>query len=832
MPERGDGDGDGDGKILQPQGELRAPPYGYVQGLLSEREQLYGASGSAATDAAAEDRSTSRSKGPLRGRSFDLLAREIRARRQLLRDPSIPRNYRKLTKALRPGSAMLADFAIRIPALLAAKPMTCAWEPSGEDDERKGAASRIEDFVHAVLFGRAGQRGLLDRGRTSVWRDVFDNAASLGQAGWLLTCRADRWSEASPAFPRRGAYVADGQEEGRPRERASQRYTRAVQRYKQGLLPFTLESVDPTTFYVREDEEGIEDEAVILTVRPFRETLQAYGLRPAEGVAGAGAHGPDVLQGRSGKYVAGPAGLGRPFAADEWPTTARVQQGVECIAYYCSARRAHYLGLVPADADPDAGVWAYYVDGVVVAADLLWGPAWHPLPLFTPLGLTTALQDPNYRGVSALFTLIDLADCLDEILTMERHVAYWSAWPPLIERDLSGSGGATGLPAQTLVDPEAVQRPDAAGAKDRRTIEPAGFYSLPPGKTWEWLVLPAEATSHIERLKADVQGYLDLLGVPAALRGGAPAGESGYHAALVQVAARVVYDPIVENVTLAAQQSVQYMVWQIWKRFPEGVAAQASSGAPPLGRRGPRRISRAAVTVHPRDIAPEWESPANPGVPVLDCTVIADPLLPIDEMQLEQRGINAVQAGMIDEDTAREKYFGDPAPERTAARIIADSALKLPIVVESLAIRAAVRQGVLLPELAPLYLAARVGIPAELAMQQLAQIGAAPAGAGASDAEAQQDAMAQAQAGIAAGGLAPGQEAVPGVPGVPGVPPVQLPPLAPPMGVLPAGPAGSTAGGASLYPGQGPGYPVNSGGAMPPTQPTTQQRLAAAVGGR
>ena len=446
------------------------------------------------------------------------------------------------------------------------------------------------------------------------------------------------------------------------------------------------------------------------------------------------------------------------------------------------------------------------MDGILVASGPLWGPAWHPLPVFRAFGLTTAMGDETYRGIAAPMHLVELIDLLDQIITMELHVAFWSAWPPLVEEDKQqGAPGAAGLSGDTVVDPERPQRPDQNRTTDGKIVEPGKFYSVPAGRTWRYLTLPAESTVHLERLYTKATALIDLIGIPSVLRGQA-GGQAGYAIAQLMIAARSLYGPVVENFCAQVATQIQYLWWQVWKRFPEGVPVYYQGDA----ARGKKKGWR---TLRPQDVAPDGRG-ASQGTPFLACAVEADPLLPVDEAQLEMRGIQAQQAGAVDMLTMRERYFKDPAPERTEARVLADKINTHPLVQESMALRGAVRQGALTPEMALSWMEAQFKVTTAMAFDQLLAIGAF------TEEEAarmllqleQAKAMGQQQGlpGMAGPMNAPGVPAPPGMPGAPpaGVPPpggsptpMGVPGGVPGMEAVPAGP------GRAAAPRGAPGWP-------------------------
>ena len=831
-------------EVKPPEEGVKAPPYGYVLRLLRGREREMGASASGARSV----RDSGTRQANVASRSFTDIVREIRRRRKLLVTPPIPPGYRKTTQVVRAGQALFADLALRLPAVLTAKPMTLSADPVDDDEDAQEAATLKEEWTTSVLLGMEGRRAVLDGGKTSVWRDCVDNLVSTGRTCWSITERLDRWSEFSERYPRFTDFdddeeddqrsTADAVEEflrsptGETRRRtrrprsASEKYLKAVENFKRATPPFSLEHIDPLSMHLVEDEQGVEDEGVVVVNRPYRETLAAYGLSPTIG------EGTTTVKGDSpgARYEAGPMGYGKAYPlSDAEPERPYEPEHVATVTYYCSAKRAYWLGLSDPDSpdfDPDCGVWAHYVDGVLVASGPLWGPSWHPLPLFRAFGLTTAMGDETYRGIAAPMHLVELIDLLDQIITMELHVSFWSAWPPLIEEDKTqGAPGAAGLSGDTVIDPERAQRPDQNRTTDGKVVEPGKFYSVPAGRTWRYLVLPAESTAHLERLYTKATALIDLIGIPSVLRGQGGGGQAGYAIAQLMIAARSLYGPVIENFCAQVATQIQYLWWQVWKRFPEGVPVYYQGDAAVGRKKGWR-------TLTPRDIAPDGKG-AGQGTPFLACAVEADPLLPVDEAQLEMRGIQAQQAGAVDMLTMRERYFKDPAPERTEARVLADKINTHPLVQESMALRGAVRQGALTPEMALSWLESQFKVTTQMAFDQLLAIGAFDEEAAARLLVQMEQAKAQGQAG-GLPGQPPGGMAVPGVPappgmppegGVPGVPGGPGGPGAPPAGPPPTGspmpmgvPGGVPGMAAMPVPGApGNALPMQQGGAIPGT---------------
>src|SRR5262245_29258766 len=286
-------------ELPPPDADVQAPPFGYVQRLLRGRERELGASSSG--QRAVRDAGTRQAN--VGSRSFTDIVREIRRRRKLLVTPPIPPGYRKTTQVVRAGQALFSDLCLRLPAVLTAKPMTCAADPVDDDEDAQEAATLKEEWTTSVLLGQEGRRSILDAGQTSVWRDCMDNLVNTGRACWSLTERLDRWSDTNPRYPRFDDFEddpagaegeGDGEEEDlgsavenylarertdrrrergrapKQRESGSAKFLRAVEHFKRATPPFALESVDPLSMHLVQDEGGVEDEGVVVVNRPYR----------------------------------------------------------------------------------------------------------------------------------------------------------------------------------------------------------------------------------------------------------------------------------------------------------------------------------------------------------------------------------------------------------------------------------------------------------------------------------------------------------------------------------------------------------------------------------
>ncbi|HYE58550.1 MAG TPA: hypothetical protein VD948_08595 [Rhodothermales bacterium] len=812
--------------IATPAG-IRAPGSGYVQELKLQHERLIGTRARSTRETSGSNRTAQSGGGG--EKTLDTITRTIRLYRKMVVEPRIPANYKKTTQVVRAGQAIFADLCLRLPAVLTAKPMVVKADPLDDEDESQEAATKKEEWTAAVLLGTEGRRAILDNGKTSVWRDYMDNLVNVGRGAYLLQVREDRWSKSVPGFPTTDDYEDDGDDVPKSKRKTrGQKYRAAVDRFKRDHCPFVLENLDPLSLYVVEDEDGVDDEAIYVVKRPYRATLSRYGLKPSSEPYNL----PDAREGFSGVYVPGPSGFGRPYPIYEFETVLTEPDSVETVTYYCSAKRARALGLITDEdgADPDAGVWAVYVDGVAVDGGYLPGPAWHPLPVFRAYGLSTAMADPTYQGIPAPMHLIELIALLDQIITIELHISMFSGFPIMVEEDKSAGGtGATGLPDDTLNDPERVQRPGNQGSKESTTIEPGMYKKMPAGRTVRWMPLPAEATVHLERLYAHARELVDLVGIPSVFRGQGGGGQAGYAIAQLNIAARSLYDPVVANATATAATSVSYLWWQVWRRFSDGVPVYYGGDKAKGKQKGWK-------TLLPSDIAPDAKG-AGKGTPFLACTVKADPLLPTDEAAQEQRGILALQAGVADMLTVREKYFADEAPERTEARRFADRIMENKVTQATETYRALVRAGRLLPKMAIYTMAAELGVDPQLAYEQLVARDAFTS----EQLVALQQEQAQVQAQIAAmqpqGGMGlVGPDGMPipptgapagaggfqptqlpsaaqlfGLPSIPGVPQTPQIPLAP---TPPSGPPIQTGNTAGLRAGQAT------------TQPTPDTRTA------
>jgi len=761
----------------------KAPPIEYVEGLNQERRSLYQSKRS--------HRATDQGSAQSGGMSLQDLIQEIQLRRQLRVDPVVPKEYRKTTKMVRGGQALFADACQRIISALTANSLKIKAIPLDEHTghDAQAVATKKEEWTVAVLLGQEGYRGRLDIGETSLFRDCVDNIVNAGRCSFMLTTKEERWSE-SAGFPISEKDYSNDDDEVPKRQRRNkgEKLRDARKAHRRAYLPFVMERLDPLSAHVVKDSDGVEDEAVVVTQRPYRKTLSNVGLQP---------NGQNI-QGDA-PFIPGPMGLGTAYPPDspdvEWPSIE--PSSVEVITYFASAKRAHQMGWT----DGKKGVWAYYVEGNMVDHGPLDGPADHPLPVFQTIGLSTAILDDVDRAVPVSLHFMELADELDEIDTMLHHLARQFAFPLLLEEDAgSGGFGATGLQGDILNTPESVQQNDRQVQGKSQRIVPGGFYEVPPGRTWRYLSPSSESQAIIRDLRESIREKMDLVAIPSVFRGAGGPSQAGYAIAQLTIMARSLYDPVIDNWTATIRKAVQYLWWQVWAKFSDGIPAYFWGD-------DQREQPSKWLTLTPKDIAPDGDGKAGSGTPFLACTIQGDPMLPIDEAQLERRGIDAVASRMVDRQQAQEKYFNDPSPERTQAAIMADSVMEDPLTVALITIREQVRAGLLAPKLAPMFLASKLGIDPEIAAQQMAFIGI--------EAEQEEPPGPEGQ------GLPP-----PGVPGPPGraqaSPESEESSMAPPV---PAPPP--TMPGPGPGPSEGPGAPMNTGGAMQ-QQPTTASQVAMA----
>lgn len=688
-------------KVKRPE-KLIYPDHGYIESRATERTSRMGGGG--VVQAQAWHIPT----------TYDGMVMAVRGRRQQQVDPAIPSNFRGTAKDVRAGQALIDDAITVVAGTFNQGKKRIRVVAKNESKPEADRSAKIKQWVTAAILGGDGWPSALQQESGEPWLDLgIEQACGDGRAIWELLDRKEQWSPLY-GYPVQEDYTKPGEDGAHTTDPDYEAFLKATDKWQERApFPFQVNRVDPLA-YDQWMTAGKATEAIKIERRPRREVYPTYGLKAERP---NGAEGPT-------RYV-----LGEPYPEQQLPVDQHSQMA-RCVTFW----RAEPM---LADENGDVPVcWVFEVDGQRVDCGETIGPSWHPLPFFPFNGIHTSLPDAAYKGVSIAFRLLRLCDAIDTLLSMKFNVAALMSMCIWIKTTPEGgnfdinTGGLAGAAAGA---PTAAQ----SGWAGTFTMEPGKGYELYQGQDIKALVPPPEAVAILDSLKEDLMAFIDLVGLPAALRGISPgAGSAGYLVAQLIAAARTKLSSVLQNATDALVMLIRYLLWSIDRKFPEGVPLVAGEGE--IG---------SWLKVAPKDVDGRY-----------DVQVQLSPLLPVDELQQHEASLTQQQAGAISMKRHRET-LGIDNPEEEAEQIAAEKIETHPLLELPRALDAAVRLGRLTPLEAQAIKAKEFGIPIN---DPAAQVNVPFV------LDAQGNPIMPGQ-----GQMPPG---VPAVPGAPDVPPVAPPP--------------------------------------------------------
>ncbi|HXI18280.1 MAG TPA: hypothetical protein VNM48_18095 [Chloroflexota bacterium] len=621
------------GRKRQP---LDYPSQAYVQARADERTERLG--GASAGDPTAWDIPT----------TFDGMILAVRARRKMQVATVVPAAYRGTSKDTRVGSALIDDAISVVAGTLVGGERRVQVIPADESEDEQQRTADLKKWLWAAVIGDQGQPSVLQQACGEPFFELgIDQACGDGKAIWELTTREELWSE-EHGYPSADDY--DDDDDTVPhaeRKTRDQKYLKATDRFKKyAPFPFEMARVDPLSF----DEwkvRGTALEAIKIENRSVREIYPRYGLHRREN---------------------GEVYLGEPYPEQDMPAIAG-SKTAKCITFW----KADPL---PNDKGECRVLWTYDVDGKRVAKGETIGPAWHPLPYFPFSGLHSSLPDPAFKSVSIAFRLLRLADSLDTLLSMKFNIAALFSMPICLKYNTSGGvqdvqfgaeSGKVGAPPSA----------GSTGAGATFSLEVGKGYELASGWDIRPLVPPPDAVAVLDSLKNDIMDMINIVGLPAALRGVSPgSGSAGYMVAQLIAAARTKLAPVLNNAADALSQLCGYLLWKVEHQFPEGVPLWAGGDA-----------QGEWLSIGAKDIDGRYA-----------VRVGVEPNLPVDRIQQAEASLTQQQSGAISMKRHREEGLSIDDPLAEEELIEAEKVRQHPLVAIPRAIRAAVRLGYLTPE--------------------------------------------------------------------------------------------------------------------------------------
>lgn len=304
------------------------------------------------------------------------------------------------------------------------------------------------------------------------------------------------------------------------------RLSQAREDYKRGHIPFAWNAIDPRSwwgFY----SEGRLRECLEVTQRTVNDLTSRYTVR---------------WNPNNGRIE--PEQVGEPHAPGTFlPTTGVTREFIE-----------HWT---------DQWV-TYSCDDVVLAQ---WRHGYNRVPYFPFYGLSNETADPGLEMESVVEHILDIVKLYDTLLTMWQNWAYLAAFPSGVVE------GPDNAPAVTL--PEAVGE-QQTGPADMR-FRPGVWEILPPG--WKRRYdEPPTVGKDLMAVSDILRGFIERT-IPDVLRGIGRADQAGYAINQLITAARLIYDPITDNASLAIAKMMEFIWWLVEHKIKEPVYVWAPEAA-------------------------------------------------------------------------------------------------------------------------------------------------------------------------------------------------------------------------------------------------------------
>lgn len=423
-------------------------------------------------------------------------------------------------------------------------------------------------------FFEASWRRQEEEAHRRILRMLVWNAVAKGECVVKTTERSKRAWGPYYAYSKKTAAELDGRmgtEEGYDQSRRDRDYDRLTEEKKRGM-PYPIASIDvpPEDFYYIRGEDGfsccIEEKRV-----PYYDTLVRYKMGITTG----------------GKIV--PEAMGLPEG--QWRTTMDAAESNSAnrrtLAMYevWTWDECRYILCGPGDnvERGEGQVVKKWKHGYgIKATRTLRGP------YFQSFGITTALRTIHLMGLSVLYPFLELYGELDTLMTMQNQAAFRFAYPAYKRRQQPGLG---------MPDNLAYLSPAPGGST---TPGQLAEFKVRPGRLVPWDIEPVElghAGIDLDKMLALVRQLIDLA-LPAVVQGLVTGDESGYMLNQASHLARLMWDPIIDNLQFMLAQRVGFESWLIEHKIHEGVYVWGDQPA----KGGYGRTQRGLLRVRPEDL--------------------------------------------------------------------------------------------------------------------------------------------------------------------------------------------------------------------------------------
>lgn len=524
------------------------------------------------------------------------LVARVRAKKH---EVPVPKRYEGTTAAVK--THFIGDILRRANAHLGLNYPTVRVPPMGESPDDLANATRREEFTTAALLQMDAERM-----PKRPWPWSIDYSTSFGGAAYKLVYLPDAWHDYPTARQIAGKAAAALDEDERRRVRRQQ------DDYKKGRLPFSWRAIDPRSYWYWQSEGQLTD-VIEWSLRSVRQLRQQYNL------------GLDPWSGR----VFDPRQFSEAYRPDDRPSDSESYKLV--LEHWDREWATYYL--------PD--------DDVVLKQ---WRHGYPRVPYFPWIGLANATASPGQEMESLVEHILDIARLYDELLTMWKNWAHLSAYPSQV---LEGDKDARQIQLATEAD----------GAGDDQLgpdfeWEAGTSKVMPRGWKHRWIEAPPVGADLI-RVSEVLVGFIMEV-IPNILKGVAPSDQAGYAIAQLTTAARIVFDPITENIALALQEMVRLMWWLIVHKIREPVFVNYEPTS--VGKR-----AASWVELGPKDIGRYY------GV-----RVSVRPLLPSTRISDGQFGLQQWKGGAIPWRMHLEEFVHAENPDKLMREYLVEQELYNP----------------------------------------------------------------------------------------------------------------------------------------------------------
>jgi len=536
----------------------------------------------------------------------DALYSKLRSIRFLEEQVKIPENYKAM--AIESKSPFPHEIVSKITAALSVNPARVTFDPVTVGEAGRENATKRKRWSEG-----ARERQERDANRRHL-RMVIDSAVTYGMGVLKTVYRPDAWSgynkfirETDERLDREyGAWLDPGSEALRKRERE---FDRQTEEYKRGA-PFPIRTTDvhPMDFYRWHGEDDYVHDFEWKTV-PYLSTLQKYGLAPSRN---------DEL----GLVQVGD--LGRPM--HDWGSFFQGKR-LHLVEHW-TPEYIDYLIVACGVSDTGKSM----LDATALSRATLARRVRNPYgqsPFFPTFGVSTSDSEPAYEGVSVLFGVLHLFPLLDSLLTIKSGNAYLSGYPAFKERATPLGNSITSAPMGT----------EGIEDTEEQTIEPGHIYRADV----DAIQLPETGRDMTEMIGM-LLSMLDRVLPP--ITQGMTGGGDQFGVAVNQLitAARLAWDPIVDNLEFMLAANTGFQWWLVENRIKEAVYVEEPT------RRGVRGTqARGWVSLAPEDVDGKYR-----------CIVKLDPVLPTNKILELRYHVEMVKAGFETEAMAIEDLGNNP----------------------------------------------------------------------------------------------------------------------------------------------------------------------------